>query len=120
MRHLPLAIILTVLAWAVPAGAADIAGGYYAPACLVSSQSQLPYTENIADLRQEVTRRYDESVEAADAQKYIHSSRPVFVWASEAKVACGKAIGYLDGGYVSEDYVGKCDCFHRRMVSYMR
>ena len=53
------------------------------------------------------------------SSEWINSSRPVFVWASEAKVACGKAYGYLKTKYRDEDYINKCECFHSRMVEYM-
>jgi hypothetical protein len=87
--------------------------------CAVAGTSNLVLTENIADLRGEVVRLMDESVAVADSSEWINSSRPVFVWASEAKVACGKAYGYLRTNYKDEDYINKCECFHSRMVEYM-
>jgi hypothetical protein len=76
-------------------------------------------TENVAELKSEVVRLMDESVAVADSSEWINSSRPVFVWASEAKVACGKAYGYLRTNYKDEDTINKCECFHSRMVEYM-
>ena len=72
-----------------------------------------------AEISDEVDKRFERSVAVADSPEWIASRRPVFVWASEAKVACGKAIGYFKGGYLSEDYVNKCDCFYQRMESFM-
>src|ERR1044071_8731740 len=46
-------------------------------------------------LRVEVERLMDEAVSVADSPEWVASPRPVFLWASEAKVACGKAYGYL-------------------------
>ena len=60
-----------------------------------------------------------EAVAVADSPQWINSGRPAFVWASEAKVACGKAYGYLQSEYRDEDYLNKCECFHARMVRYM-
>lgn len=61
----------------------------------------------------------NEAVGVADSDQWIHSTRPAFVWASEAKVACGKAYGYLRSNYRDEDYLNKCECFHQRMRQYM-
>ena len=87
--------------------------------CAVAGTSNLVLTENIVELRSEVVRLMDESVAVANSSEWINSSRPVFVWASEAKVACGKAYGYLRTNYRDEDYINKCECFHSRMVEYM-
>jgi hypothetical protein len=70
-------------------------------------------------LRVEVTRLMDEAVSVADSPQWVGSARPVFLWASEAKVACGKAYGYLRSGYQDAEYLYKCECFHSRMISYM-
>ena len=85
----------------------------------VAGTSNLVLTENVAELKGEVVRLMDESIAVANSSQWIHSSRPVFVWASEAKVACGKAYGYLRTNYRDEDYINKCECFHSRMVEYM-
>jgi hypothetical protein len=87
--------------------------------CAVAGTSNLVLTENLVELKSEVVRLMDESVAVADSSEWISSSRPVFVWASEAKVACGKAYGYLRTNYKDEDTINKCECFHSRMVEYM-
>ena len=61
----------------------------------------------------------DESIAVASSSEWINSSRPVFVWASETQVACGKAYGYLRTNYRDEDTINKCECFYSRMVEYM-
>jgi hypothetical protein len=61
----------------------------------VAGTSNLVLTENVAELKSEVVRLMDESVAVASSSEWINSSRPVFVWASEAKVACGEAHGLL-------------------------
>jgi hypothetical protein len=114
------AATLGLVALAVPAGAADlktrvIPKGY----CILAADSSLQYMENQSQLREEVTSRYDHAVEVATTWSWIYNARPVFTWATETELACGKAIGYLKGGTVDAENVGKCDCFHQRMLSYM-
>ncbi|KRB32881.1 hypothetical protein ASD99_19445 [Mesorhizobium sp. Root695] len=99
--------------------AADIIDGPTGDYCRVVGTSNLVLNDNIVDLREQVVKLMDESVAVANNSEWIHSSRPVFVWASEAKVACGKAYGYLKTNYKDEDYLNKCECFHDRMVEYM-
>lgn len=99
--------------------AADLSTVPDADYCAVAGTSNLILTENVAELKSEVVRLMDESVAVASSSEWINSSRPVFVWASEAKVACGKAYGYLRTNYKDEDTINKCECFHSRMVEYM-
>ncbi|TPM35020.1 hypothetical protein [Mesorhizobium sp. B2-3-4] len=99
--------------------AADIIGGSTADYCRTVGTSNLVLTENTVDLTKQVVKLMDESSAVASSPEWINSSRPVFVWASEAKVACGKAYGYLKTNYRDEDYLNKCECFHDRMVEYM-
>jgi hypothetical protein len=70
-------------------------------------------------LRVEVTKLMEEAISVAESPQWVASPRPVFVWASEAKVACGKAFGYLRSGHQDPEYLYKCECFHSRMISYM-
>ncbi|MER9947135.1 hypothetical protein [Mesorhizobium sp. M0047] len=99
--------------------AADIIEGPAVDYCRTVGTSNLVLTDNIVDLRTQVVKLMDESVAAANSSEWINSSRPVFVWASEAKVACGMAYGYLKTNYKDEDTLNKCECFHDRMVEYM-
>ena len=118
-------IVRTALAGLCVAGfvgqgiAADLSTVPDADYCAVAGTSNLILTENVAELKSEVVRLMDESVAVANSSEWINSSRPVFVWASEAKVACGKAYGYLKTSYKDEDTINKCECFHSRMVEYM-
>ncbi|AEH87096.1 hypothetical protein [Mesorhizobium opportunistum] len=99
--------------------AADIIEGPTGDYCRTVGTSNLVLTDNIVDLKAQVVKLMDESVAAANSSEWINSSRPVFVWASEAKVACGMAYGYLKTNYKDEDTLNKCECFHDRMVEYM-
>jgi hypothetical protein len=110
---------LCVATFVGQAVAADLSTVPDADYCAVAGTSNLFLTENITDLKGEVVRLMDESVAVASSSEWINSSRPVFVWASEAKVACGKAYGYLRTNYRDEDTINKCECFHSRMVEYM-
>ena len=121
MRSLPrsLAFIVALAASAGSVNAADIIGLPTVDYCRVAGTSNLVLTDNMADLKAEVVRLMDESVAVANSSQWINSSRPAFVWASEAKVACGMAYGYLKTNYRDEDTLNKCECFHDRMVEYM-
>jgi hypothetical protein len=99
--------------------AADIIEGPTADYCRTVGTSNLVLTDNIVDLKAQVVKLMDESVAVAKSPEWINSSRPAFVWASEAKVACGMAYGYLKTNYKDEDTLNKCECFHDRMVEYM-
>ncbi|MER8659328.1 hypothetical protein [Mesorhizobium sp. M0847] len=99
--------------------AADIIEGPVADYCRTVGTSDLVLNDNIVDLKTEVVKLMDESVAVANSSEWINSSRPAFIWASEAKVACGMAYGYLKTNYKDEDTLNKCECFHDRMVEYM-
>jgi hypothetical protein len=99
--------------------AADLYAVPDADYCAVAGTSNLVLSENVPELKGEVVRLMNESIAVASSSEWINSSRPVFVWASEAKAACGKAYGYLRTSYKDEDTINKCECFHSRMVEYM-
>jgi hypothetical protein len=99
--------------------AADIIGTPAVEYCRVAGTSNLALEENVSTLKTEVVRLMDEAVSVAKSSEWVNSSRPAFVWASEAKVACGMAYGYLKTNYRDEDTLNKCECFHQRMVEYM-
>jgi hypothetical protein len=103
------------------ASAADLTseGGYAVAYCAGSASSSLVDTASDAELTENVVRLMDEAVAVSNDQQWIYSSRPVFVWANEAKVACGKAYGYLKFSVRDEQTLNNCGCFHDRMVSFM-
>jgi hypothetical protein len=99
------------------AGAADLFG---APdLCPIVKPAHLLTIESNAKLTDEVVRMMTEAVNVADSSSWIDSQRHAFTWASEAKVACGKAYGYLRNNYRDDDYLNKCECFYQRMQQYM-
>lgn len=107
----------TLLSVALPVHAADLGDG--ANQCQLATNSTLLSQTSNAALKEDVVKLMNEAVSVADDSQWINSRRPAFTWASEAKVACGKAYGYLKADYRDEDTINKCECFHSRMVQYM-
>ena len=119
MRKSAFAAALMALCVAMPAVAADITrdpGDICVP---LPASSHLMTIESDAALTDEVVRMMNEAVAVADDPEWTAYSRPTFTWASEAKVACGIAYGYMQSSYRDEQFLTKCDCFHRRMQYYL-
>ncbi len=92
----------------------------YRPQCIrAAAASSLLAEQSDAVLSDGIVRRMNEAVGVADDARWIHSRRPAFTWALEAKAACGKAYGYLRASYRDEETIGKCGCFHARMLQSM-
>ena len=49
----------------------------------------------------------------------VYSRSPRFDWSTEAKAACGIAIGFFRGREVNEDAISKCDCYYGRMLRFI-
>lgn len=112
-------VMAAALAAAGTAVAADFAEFPAAPAAMCVGGQAVVLVPESGTLKSDVIRLMDEAIGVAESPAAIGSRRPVFLWASEAKVACGKAYGYLRSGYEDAEYLYKCECFHARMVSYM-
>ncbi|HEX7760995.1 MAG TPA: OmpA family protein [Caulobacteraceae bacterium] len=67
-------------------------------------------------MRSEVDKRYDAAVKLTQTPEIINAADTRFTWASEAKVACGIAIGFLKTSTVDEDSVNRCDDYSHRMT----
>lgn len=70
-------------------------------------------------LRAEVESRYVTAVDTFHASGA--TTTPRFVWAHQAKVACAKAIGYLDYPLrrtPTVEVLQKCECFFDRMAAF--
>lgn len=120
MRKAVLAVILVVAFASSPSLAADLVGGPVpAPYCARAVNSPLLRIRSNAELEKAIVDRMDESVYVTESPAWIGSSRPAFVWATEAKLACGKAYGYLKSNYRDDENINKCDCFYSRMHEYM-
>jgi len=70
---------------------------------------------SVSQIRREVTKRYDAALAATRSHDVVAANDVRFTWASEAKVACGIAIGFLKTGTKDEDSINKCDTYSRRM-----
>lgn len=82
-------------------------------AAQVSPRSPLLDLEK-SELRPQIESRYQAAIEAAQATRRGEDSR--YVWASEAKVQCGIALGYLKSGTRDEESINECDGFSARMA----
>jgi hypothetical protein len=87
--------------------------------CTDLNDTSLTTGQDIAFLKEEVVARMDRAIAVGEDPRWTSSTRPVFVWASETKVACGKAYGYLQSNWRDEEYISKCDCFHAKMLGFM-
>jgi hypothetical protein len=103
--------------FSLPVMAADL--GYSVPGgqCTFAEQSQL-YLLPEDEIEVRVASYYDETAAALKSEAVIGSRSPAFLWASETKFQCGKAIGYLEGGSIDEDSIQKCDCFYGRYLKF--
>ena len=120
MKRAVRAVVLAAQAIiAGPALAADVVVAEQPPYCAQFEATALILEDNIAVLKQEVGRLMDEAIAVSHDQRWIYSSRPVFVWANEAKYSCGKAYGYLKTSYKDEQNLNNCGCAYSRMQSYM-
>lgn len=101
-------------------GSAQAADLFGAPnSCAVVTQSNLLSIADNGELTTEVVKYMTEAVNVAGSSEYTNSRSSAFTWASEAKVACGIAYGYLQYDHRDDDHINKCECFHSRMVDYM-
>ena len=122
-----IAFLLAGLIIAAPTTrAADLSnGGIYGTASncrYVESARYLLGTGNIRLLRGGLYDRYHHAIDVFHST--VYSSSPAFLWANETKIACAKAIGYLKLGHfrreIDVEMIQKCECFHARMVWYLR
>lgn len=69
-----------------------------------------------SELRSQVQSRFDAAVQATQSAEIKRAEDSRFLWASETKVQCGIALGYLKSGRADEDSINKCDAFSARMT----
>lgn len=102
-------------------GAAQAADLFGSPnSCSVVTHSDLLSIADNSELTTEVVKYMTEAVNVADSSEWTNSRSSAFTWASEAKVACGIAYGYLQYDHRDDDNINKCECFHSRMVDFMQ
>lgn len=68
-------------------------------------------------IKGEVQSRYDTALAATGADDVRRSEDTRYTWASEAKVQCGIALGFLKSGTVDADSVNRCDAFAARLAA---
>lgn len=77
-------------------------------AAVTPATAQDGATASIADLRSEMTRNYDAALATTLQRDVIAADDSRYTWASEAKVACGIAIGYLKHRTRDEETIARC------------
>jgi hypothetical protein len=82
------------------------------PATLLQIESNTELTQTVVDIM-------NEAVSVSEDPRVINDRSQSYVWASETKIACGKAYGYLQSNYRDEQNLNKCECFFRRMQHYI-
>jgi OmpA-OmpF porin, OOP family len=71
----------------------------------------------VRELRPEVHRRYDEALAATTNPAVLASLDSSYMYASEAKVWCGIAIGFLKSSIRDKESLSRCDKYHRLMTT---
>lgn len=104
------------VALATPAGAADLAAQMYNQ-CMAKSASSLPDLDR-DELAVTLRTYFDAGRDGMKDDRVLSSRNPAFTWAYETRLACGEALGYLDGGYVDRTTIQQCDCFYQRYISF--
>jgi OmpA-OmpF porin, OOP family len=69
----------------------------------------------VRDLRPEVQRRYDEALAATTNPAVLTSLGSNYMYASEAKVWCGIATGFLKNSIRDKESLTRCEKYHRLM-----
>lgn len=67
------------------------------------------------NLRSEIQTRYDAALSETKNETLINANDTRYVWASEAKVQCAIALGYLKSSTRDETSISKCDYAYNRM-----
>ena len=68
-------------------------------------------------LRQELEQRYDAALQATRAPEIVRAEDSRYTWASEAKVECAIAIGFLKSGTHDGQSIDRCDASYRQMLN---
>lgn len=88
------------------------------------AQAQTPATglaDHSADqLRQELDQRYSAALQATQSPEFVRSADSRYTWASEAKVECGIAIGFLKSGTRDRESIARCEDSYNRMLETPR
>jgi len=69
----------------------------------------------VEQLRPEIDRRYQEALQATQTPGIIGANDMRYTMASEAKIACGIAIGYLKSNTRDRETIERCDFAYQHM-----
>lgn len=72
-------------------------------------------TSDLDALQSAIEMRYEAALAATRNDGLISADDPRYTWASEAKVQCGIALGYLKSNTRDETSISKCDFAYRMM-----
>ena len=73
-------------------------------------------SEDTSTLRSALQTRYDAALAATTSDGYIAANDPRYMWASEAKVQCAIALGYLKSNTRDATSIRKCGLAYDRMM----
>lgn len=73
-------------------------------------------SEDTSTLRSGLQTRYDAALAATTSDGYIAANDPRYIWASEAKVQCAIALGYLKSNTRDATSIRKCGLAYDRMM----
>ena len=82
---------------------------------LAQEGTALSASGDIDTLRTEIQSRFDAALSATQDSSVNAADDPRYLWASEAKVQCGIALGYLKSSTRDETSISKCDYAFQRM-----
>ena len=88
------------------------AGAFWPAQAAAQSGGELAAMDK-GQLRTELLRRHDEAVAAMTAT--AGANDPRYIWAMQAKIQCGIALGYLKSGTRDASSIGKCANAYARM-----
>ena len=94
-----------------------VAGTAVSVAFPASAQMMDLTSMEVRDLRPEVARRYDEALAATTNPAVLASLGSNFMYASEAKVWCGIATGFLKNAIRDNQSLTRCEKYHRLMTA---
>ena len=116
-KRIAAVVVGMVMGWSIgPGQAADFVtnnaeGAIQCVRAFTSPMLDLPRPEMVAAVNQ----KYDHSLEVSERQSVVYNQSQLFTWASEAKVSCAKAVGFLKHGEANAEQISQCDCFYSRM-----
>ena len=88
------------------------AGAFWPALAMAQSGEELAAMDK-GQLRGELLRRHDEAVSAMTST--VGANDPRYIWAMQAKIHCGIALGYLKSGTRDAGSIGKCANAYARM-----